>query len=448
MSDMSGSELFEDLPEMLAPHEAGVGAGAPRLRQPQRNQIELRVCDLDSLLPSEHPARVIWAYVERLDLAPLRAAIKAREGRPGYPPIDPGLMLALWLYATSQGIGSGRVLEKLCESDTAYRWLCGGVSVNYHTLNDFRVAHPVLLDELLAANVAALAQAGVIDLDTLAQDGIRVRAAAGAGSYRRRQTAEAHLQAARALVERLNGERHNDPDASSRRAKAAQARAASERERRVADALEKLAAIEAQRARREKTNAKETAKQGPPRVSTTDPEARVIKMPDGGFRPGYNMQIASAVERQIIVAVDVTAAGSDRGLARPMLERVRERLGRLPRDYLADGGYTTAADIEWAHGAAVALHCPPTKSKHGGDPFAPRPGDGPGVAAWRERMKSDGGKARYKRRSIHECINARLRQWNLRQITVRGVQKARIVLHWFALANNILRGHRLTAAVA
>src|ERR1700691_5568145 len=116
MSDMSGSELFEDLPEMLAPHEAGVGAGAPRLRQPQRNQIELRVCDLDSLLPSEHPARVIWAYVERLDLAPLRAAIKAREGTPGYPPIDPGLMLALWLYATSQGIGSGRVLEKLCES--------------------------------------------------------------------------------------------------------------------------------------------------------------------------------------------------------------------------------------------------------------------------------------------------------------------------------------------
>jgi len=443
---MSGGALFEDLPEMRAPHAADAGAGAPRLRQPQRDQIELRVCDLDSLLAAEHPARVIWAYVERLDLTRLHAAIKAREGVAGHPPIDPRLMLALWLYATSQGIGSGRVLERLCESDTAYRWLCGGVSVNYHTLNDFRVAHPALLDELLAANVAALAQAGVIDLETLAQDGIRVRAAAGAGSYRRRQTAEAHLQAARALVARLNGERGDDPDASNRRAKAARERAARERERRVADALDKLAGIEAQRTRREKTNAKETAKQGPPRVSTTDPEARVIKMPDGGFRPGYNMQIASAVERQIIVAVDVTAAGSDRGLARPMLERIRERLNRLPRDYLADGGFTTAADIEWAHGAEVALHCPPTKSRHGGDPFAPRPGDGPGVASWRLRMKSDAGKARYKRRSIHECVNARLRQWNLRQITVRGVQKARTVLHWFALAHNILHGHRLTAA--
>lgn len=445
---MSGDELFEDLPEMSAPRAAGAGAGAPRLRQPQRDQIELRACDLDSLLPSEHPARVIWAYVERLDLTPLHAAIKAREGVAGHPPIDPRLMLALWLYATSQGIGSGRVLETLCESDTAYRWLCGGVSVNYHTLNDFRVAHPALLDELLATNVAALAQAGVIDLDTLAQDGLRVRAAAGASSYRRRQTAEAQLQAAHTLVARLKRERDDDPEASNRRAKAARARAAREREKRVADALDKLAAIEAQRERREKTNAKAAAKQGPPRVSTTDPEARVIKMPDGGFRPGYNMQIASAVERQIIVAVDVTASGSDRGLARVMLERVRERLNRLPRDYLADGGFTTAADIEWAHGAAVALHCPPPKSKHGGDPFAPRPGDGPGVASWRERMKSDGGKARYKRRSIHECVNARLRQWNLRQITVRGVEKARTVLHWFALANNILRGHRLTAAAA
>jgi len=227
---MSGGALFEDLPEMRAPHAADAGAGAPRLRQPQRDQIELRVCDLDSLLPAEHPARVIWAYVERLDLTRLHAAIKAREGVAGHPPIDPRLMLALWLYATSQGIGSGRVLERLCESDTAYRWLCGGVSVNYHTLNDFRVAHPALLDELLAANVAALAQAGVIDLETLAQDGIRVRAAAGAGSYRRRQTAEAHLQAARALVARLNGERGDDPDASNRRAKAARERAARERD--------------------------------------------------------------------------------------------------------------------------------------------------------------------------------------------------------------------------
>jgi hypothetical protein len=199
-------------------------------------------------------------------------------------------------------------------------------------------------------------------------------------------------------------------------------------------------------ARREKTNAKETAKQGPPRVSTSDPEARVIKMPDGGFRPAYNMQVASAVERQIIVAVDVTASGSDRGLARPMLERVRRVQGRLPRRHLADGGFTKADDIEWAHGQDVAIHCPPPRSRHKTDPFAPRPGDGKGMLAWRRRMKSPAGKKRYKRRSIAECINARGRAFNLRQITVRGLAKARAVLLWFALANTILRAARITAA--
>ncbi len=446
---MSGEELFENLPEMAAPKVAAE-VGAPRLRQPERGQIELRACDLDSLLASDHPARVIWAYVERLgpELEPLYAVIKARDGVPGHPPIDPRLMLALWLYATSEGIGSGRALAKLCESHDAYRWLCGGVSVNYHTLSDFRVDHAALLDELLANNVAALAAAGVIDLDTLAQDGLRVRAAAGAASFRRRKTVEKHLRQAKRVVARLKQELDDDPDASSRRAKAAKDRAARDREDRVADALDKLGAIEAQRARRAKTNAKATAKQGPPRVSTTDPEARIIKMPDGGFRPAYNMQIASAVERQVIVAVDVTAAGSDRGLAGTMLRQVHARYRRLPRRHLADGGFTTANDIEWAHSEGVAMHCPPPRSKHKTDPFAPRRGDREGMLAWRRRMKSPTGKKRYKRRSIAECINARGRRFNLRQITVRGLAKARAVLLWFALANNVLRAARILAPQA
>src|SRR5438552_13628555 len=336
---MSGEELFENLPEMAAPKVAAE-VGAPRLRQPERGQIELRACDLDSLLASDHPARVIWAYVERLgrELEPLYAVINGRDGVPGHPPIGPRLMLALWLYATSEGIGSGRALAKLCESHDAYRWLCGGVSVNYHTLSDFRVDHAALLDELLANNVAALAAAGVIDLDTLAQDGLRVRAAAGAASFRQRQTVEKHLRQAKRVVARLKQELDDDPDASSRRAKAAKDRAAREREDRVADALDKLGAIEAQRARRAKTNAKATAKQGPPRVSTTDPEARIIKMPDGGFRPAYNMQIASAVERQVIVAVDLTASRSDCGLAGTTLRQVRRRYRRLPLRHPAAGG--------------------------------------------------------------------------------------------------------------
>lgn len=440
---MAGEELFEGLAEHRAPKQGG-SDGAPRLRRPERDQIELRAVDLDSLLAADHPARIIWAYVERLDLCALYAPIRAREGTPGHPPIDPRLMLALWLYATSDGVGSARALERLCESQDAYRWLCGGVSVNYHTLADFRLAHPGLLDELLATNVAALAAAGVIDLDTLAQDGIRVRAAAGSSSYRRRGRVEERLRQARAVVERLKREVAQDPEANERRIKAARERAAREREARAAAALAALEELEAQRKQREKSHAKETAKQGQPRVSLTDPEARIIKMPDGGFRPAYNMQIASALESQLIVGIDVTACGSDAGLVRPMLEKLR-RHGITPDRYLADGGFTKNADIEWTHAQDIELHCPPPKSKHGTDPFAPREDDGPGVRQWRERMASETGKACYKRRAIHECINARLRQWNLKQLTVRGLRNAQMVLRWFALAYNILGAHRLTA---
>lgn len=437
-------ELFETLPEVQPRQTA---AGAPRLRSPERRQIELRSCDLESLIGADHVARLIWAYVERLrdELQPLYEAIEAREGLPGHPPIDPRLMLALWLYATSEGVGSARHLERLCRSHDAYRWLCGGVSVNYHTLSDFRSTRGALLDDLLTRNVAALAAAGVIDLDTLAQDGLRVRAAAGAASFRRRGTVERHLAEARRVVARLKQELHHDPEASGRRSKAAQERAAKEREVRVAAALDKLAEIAAQRKRREKTNPKTTAKQGEPRVSTTDPEARILKMPDGGFRPAYNMQIVSSPERQLIVAVDATASGSDRGWARIMLQAVRRRFGRLPRRYLADGGFTKLDDIDWAHAEGVAMHCPPPASRHRSDPFLPRGDDGPGVAAWRRRMKSARGKSRYKRRSIAERINAHMRQWGLYQITVRGLQKARTVLLWFALAHNILRAATIAA---
>lgn len=167
--------MFGDLPEVSRPCKKDIG-GAPRLREPVRDRIELRAVALDGLIGADHPARVLWAYVEGLDLGVLEAPIMAREGLPGHPPIAPRLMLALWLYATSDGVGSARALARLCESHDAYRWLCGGVSVNYHTLSGFRLGHPGLLDDLLTRNVAALSAAGVIDLDEVTQDGMRVRA--------------------------------------------------------------------------------------------------------------------------------------------------------------------------------------------------------------------------------------------------------------------------------
>lgn len=440
---MAGDELFDDLPEQPVPRAP---EGAARLRRPVRDQLELRSVDLDSLLPPGHRARIIWSYVERLDLGGLYERIKAREGRPGHPPVDPRLMLALWLYATSEGVGSARALARLCESHEAYRWLCGGVSVNHHTLADFRMAYPELLDRLLAENVAALAKAGLIDFDTLAQDGLRVRASAGSGSFRRRARLEQRLSRADALVEQLKREVDDDPEASSRRIKAARERAARETAERVQAALENLTEIEAERKRREKTHGKEKGKKEP-RASTSDPEARVMKMPDGGFRPAYNMQIVTAVERQIIVGVDVTTCGSDGGLIRPMLEQLQQN-GIKPARYLADGGFAKYEDVEWTEEEGITLYCPPQSSRSGADPYAPRPEDGPGVAAWRERMKSEAGQAVYKKRAEHECINAHGRRCGLYQITVRGLAKAKTALRWFALAHNILAGHRLAATAA
>jgi len=415
------------------------------MREPVRDQIELRAVDVDSLIGEDHPVRVIWAYVEGLDLSELEDRIKARGERPGHPATSPRLLLALWLYATSDGVGSARALERLCNSHDVYRWLCGGVPVNYHTLADVRVGCADLFERLLGEHLAALAKAGLVDLGTLAQDGVRIRASAGAASFRREGTLGRHLAMAQAVVTELRREVEARSDASNQRIKAAKERAARERSARVKAAQTALAEIKQQRRQREQKRGNgKTPKE--PRASTTDAQARVMKLADGGFRPAYNVQVTSAAGEQIVVAVDVTNAGSDRGLMRPMLERLRARLGRVPGRHLADGGFCSAEDIEWAHGEGVEVYCPPTQSKHGTDPCSPRRGDGAGVLAWRARMAGEAGKAQYKLRSICECIHARWRAWDLRQLTVRGREKVRAVVLIYALANNILQGHRLERA--
>jgi len=441
---MAGENLFGDLPEQAREGDASP-LGAPRVLEPSRDQIELRAVDIESLIGEDHPARVIWAYVEGLELNELNDRIKARGDRPGHPATSPRLLLALWLYATSDGVGSARALERLCNSHDVYRWLCGGVSVNHHTLADFRVDCGELLDRLLAEHVAALAKAGLIDLDTLAQDGVRIRASAGAASFRREATLDRHLATAEAVVDQLKREVDARSDASNQRMKAARERAARERRERVKAAQTALAEIKRQRQQREEKHSN-GKKPKAPRASTTDAEARVMKMADGGFRPAYNVQVASVAGEQVVVAVEISNSGSDRGLLRPMLERLRSRNGRLPKCHLADGGFCSAEDLDWAHGEGIEVYCPPIQSKHGTDPYLPRRGDGPGVLAWRARMGSEAGNAQYKLRSICECIHARWRNWNLRQLTVRGLKKVRAVVLCHALTNNILQGHRLACA--
>jgi transposase len=467
---MTEKGLFGELPEQsAAKHEAGIGA--PRMWEPERDTIELRAMSLDSLIGSDHPARLIWAYVSRLDLRELEARIKAREGVAGHPAITPRLLLALWLYATSEGVVSARLLSRLCQRDDVYRWFCGGLEVNHRTLGEFRVDHGELLNRLLAESVTALAAEGLIDLDMLSQDGVRVRAAAGASSFRRRGRLEEKIAAVKGLLAELAKEVDGDPTANEERLRKRRAQRAAERLSRLEAAVAKVAEIEAQQSKRQ-SKSKPPAAPEPPlppssgahgarsepedgkprrkavRASTTDPDARVIKMPDGGFRPAYNMQIASVAGEQIVVALDVSTSSSDRGLARPMLEKIEATYGELPNQHLVDGGFSKNDDIEWAHGAEVAMLCPPIINKHNTDPFAPRDDDGPGISEWRKRMQSEAGKATYRKRSIHECINARLRTWGLLQLTVRGRAKALVVLTWYALANNILQGERLRRAAA
>jgi transposase len=435
--------LLGGLPDQAAPPVAV--RGKPRLRQPERFQLGWEIAAIDDLVAADHPVRAVWAFVGTLDLGGLHDAVKAREGVPGQAPPAPELMLALWLWATVDGVGSARQLDKLCKEHLAYRWLCGGVSMNYHTLADFRTAHSDVLERLLADGVAALVSEGLVALDVLAQDGMRVRAAAGAGSFRRRRRLEELAGAAEARVARLRAELESDPAAANRRRQAAQQRAAREREERVKAALDRMAELEAERARREKTNKTEVAKQKEPRASTTDAEARSIKMADGGFRPAYNMQIVSAPDSQVIVAVDLDTTGSDRGLARRGLERLASG-GIKPADYLVDGGFAKNEDIEWADGGGIKLWCPAVRNKHRTEPYAARPKDGPGVADWRRRMASERGALLYRKRCKAECPNAWARRMGLSRLLVRGTQKARTVLLWFALAHNMLRAFALRRA--
>jgi transposase len=439
---MADDQLFEDLPEQERPQVEV--RGVARLRVPERSQIGMQMAALDDLISEDHPVRSVWAFVEGLDLSALHDAIKAREGQPGHPPAAPELMVALWLWATVDGVGSARQLDRLCRDHLVYRWLCGGVSMNYHSLSTFRIAHIAVLERLLAQGVAAMVDAGLVSLDTLAQDGLRVRAGAGASSFRRRPRLDELKAAAQKRVERLRFEVETDPKSDDRRRRAAKERGARERAERIAAAQERMKELETERERREKTNKKEVAKQKEPRASTTDADARVMKMSDGGWRPAYNMQIISTPEHQVIVAVDIDTSGSDRGLAQPGIETVHAE-GYDPVNYLVDGGFTKNDAIEWAYAKNIKVWCPPGQTRHGTDPYAPKKDDGVGVADWRKRMKSEDGRAFYRLRCEHECINAHARRMGLRQLSLRGKIKARIHLLWFAVARNMMRFFALGA---
>jgi len=430
--------LFPDgTPDAPAPASPMPGPAAPRLREANRTQVCLRPVDLESLLPEDHRARIVWAYVEGLDLTPLYQDIAAVEGEAGRPATDPKILLALWLFATLEGVGAARALDRLCTTHVAYQWLCGGVPMNYHTLADFRTAHGAFLDTLLTQGVAALLAQGLVTLERVAQDGVRVRASAGAASFRRRKTLEACLAEAEAQVRSLRVELEADPGATTVRQRAARERAARERQARVAQALAQLPALEAKK----KPDARPKT-----RASTTDPEARVMKMADGGYRPAYNLQFATDTASQVIVGVDATNAGTDHGQLAPMVDQLEARHAEAPGATLVDGGFATKEAIA-AVSDRTTVYAPVQKPKDPTrDPHAPLPTDTPAVAAWRERMGTPEARAIYKERAATaECVNAQARNRGLRQLGVRGLAKVRVLALWYAVAHNLARAIALGA---
>jgi transposase len=427
----------------------------PRLRTADRQQL-LSPMLIDDLLEPDHPARAVWRFAQGLDLTVLYDRIRARGHTAGRSAIDPRVLVALWLYATLAGVNSANALADLLIHHDAYFWLAGGIAVNAHTLSDFRVQDADFLERVLAHSVTVLRQQGLVDLDRVAQDGMRVRASAGAASFRRRETLEKLLQEAQAEEQRHVQQRDAPPAEQqaelSPHQRGAQRRHAAERVERIQRALQRMPEMEAKKAKAKQKRAKQkggekTEKKEAARVSTTDAEATVMKMPDGGFRPAYNVQLSTACQGQVIVGVDVVTEGTDQGQLPPMLEQIEERFGARPHEALVDGGFAGHDDIEEVQkgdkGCKVYAPVPEPK-KEGIDRHEPKAKDSAEVAEWRVRMGTAEAKEIYKQRAATaECVNAQARKRGLIQLVVRGLQKVKAIALWFATAHNVARSFAL-----
>ena len=421
-----------------------------RLRKPERQQMTLMPHCLDDLIAPDHPVRLVAAVVAKLDLSEFRKPIKARQGIAGRDATDPELLVGLWLYACIRGIGSAREVARRCAESSPFLWLCGGVGVNHRLLSDFRTDRGAALDDLFTQVVASLVEQEVVKVSRISQDGVRVRVGAGASSYRREERLQQLLAEAQAHVQALREQLEHPEQLAglSTRQKAARQRAAAERQQRLEQALAQIPELKekqeqaAQRAGQGKSGQKIRAKE--PRVSTTDAEARVLKMANGGFNPAANVQLAADCYGRAIVGVAVSAEGSDSaGLSAPMRQQVEERSGGKVKQHLLDGGYLRTQDIEQADPAGVELFVPAKPARHPqkrGHELEARRGDSEAVRRWKQRMASAEGKAIYQQRAAtSETVNADLRTYRgLGQITVRGLSKVKCVALWCALAYNIL----------
>src|SRR5208282_3860210 len=414
-----------------------------RVIGPDRTQLRWDMVDLDSQLPDDHRARLVWAFVEGLELSQFYDRIKARDAVAVRPATDPRVVLAVWLYATLEGIGSARAIDRLCQQHAAYRWLCGGAPINHDLLAEFRREHGALLDRLLTQSVTGLIAEKLVTLEELAIDGTKVRACAGRGSMSKRKRLES--------IEKAVAERVAEPE-SRRKRRALQA--AEERARRVERARQKLAELEQEKTARAKTHPKEEAEKSEPKVSVSDPEVRSMRLADGAVAPAWNVQVATA--NGFIMAVDPTDRRKDSGLAPGVVAKIAERCGRAPQRLLADTTAMTREDIvtlaQQHHDMTVYSPPAPERSDVKASTLRARRSkrrrEPPAVMAWRARMASEEGQEVYRRRKLTERAHGIIKNRGMTRFLVHGREKVRAVCLLQALALNLSWADTLRCRIA
>ena len=413
-----------------APAAKDFPSGKPRVREPERSQGEIRFEVPDDLVPIAHPARVLWNVLGTVNLSAFSKECDSLEGGVGRSLKSPRMLLTLWLYAITQGIGSAREIARRVKTDVPFRWIVGNLTVGHHKLSDFRVGHGDALDGLMTDVLASLINKGLLSMELVSQDGTRTRAAASAPSFRTygsllecRQQAALHIKAVLAAAD--------DPE-YTRAQHARRAAAARDFQERVEAAITTVTELQKQRGPKDK----------PARASTTDAEARVMKMGDGGFRPAYNVQYAVAGSElggpRTVVGVQVSNVGSDMGSLTPMTEQVKRRAGEIPKVVLADGGHAKREDIIAMKAKGVDVLVPPADNARTIDELR-RQGEAPEVIAWRERMETPEAKELYRARAgLCELANAHQKSHhNIKQFLVKGIEKVTCVVLLSAIASNL-----------
>ena len=449
----------------------------PRYLKANRQSL-LSARTIDDLVDVNHVVRIVWDYCLELDLTSLYDTIQSVERSAGRPPYDPRVLFALWLYAMLEHVSSARELARRCRDTNAFQWIAGGLEPGYHTLSTFRVQHLDLFDDLLTESIALLRTAGLpVDLEEVAHDGMRVRASAGAASFRSAKSLAEQLEIAHEEVLATRADFDHDLHSNSPVQHAARQRAANERLDRVTRAIEQLPAVEALFERERKPTAdqlkrvlqrdnddddppkgsaprrgakgKKKKKRSLARRSTTDPDARVMKMSDGGFRPAFNVQYAVDVATRAVIGVDVTNSGSDMGLMPPMIEQLKRRYpDAMIGDYLVDGGFAKHEDIDSVSDQGITVLAPVRLNPNESDRskrFEPHEGDSDHVIAWRARMASPEAKKEYKRRaSTIELTKGNARNDGLQPSNsharcerVRGSTRVKAIALWHALVQNM-----------